>query len=74
MLLVFDRARADGFIGQKVIQVAAVFRVPHFVCACAVSYTHLDVYKRQVYNVLYKGENAHDEVNALFTRSIKNEF
>jgi hypothetical protein len=24
--------------------------------------------------VLYKGENAHDEVNALFTRSIKNEF
>ena len=29
---------------------------------------------RAVYNVLYKGENAHDEVNALFTRSIKNEF
>ena len=29
---------------------------------------------RAVYNVLYKGENAHDEVNVLFTRSIKNEF
>lgn len=29
---------------------------------------------RAVYNVLYKGENAHDEINALFTRSIKNEF
>ena len=29
---------------------------------------------RAVYNVLYKGENAHDEVNALFTRSIKMSF
>ena len=34
VLLVFDRARADGFVGQKVIQIAAVFRVQHFVCAC----------------------------------------
>ena len=34
VLLVFDRARADSFVGQKVIQIAAVFRVQHFVCAC----------------------------------------